>query len=930
MEIKFFLKCFAVLSLLCSILNPAFSQGVINAEKNANGSIKKWHRIELELTGPNLTETPATFRNYRLDVTFTSPSNKVYKVPGFFDGDGDPANTGATSGNKWKARFTAGEEGTWTYSVSFVTGTNVAANLTGGSSGPAPNGQSGSFTVGGQDKSGKDFRAKGKLEYVGEHYLQFANGEYFIKAGANSPEVFIADEDFDGGVGNVDHSSQISSWNTGDPTWGNNKGKGIIGVVNYLSDLGVNSHYFLTMNILGDGKRSYPYVNDDSPYTFDISKLGQWELVFSQFDKMGLMLHFVTTETENTQYFENLEGGSNSTSFAIARKIYYRELVARFGHHLAITWNVGEENNFSSGQTPNTINQRKAFAERIRNLTYYEDNITIHNGGSGQSTAVDLYEDGDLLGNANYTGTSLQLNFGSDNHDNVRYWYDKSAEAGKKWVIAFDEPWSGNTFSVETLRKGVIWSSLLAGGQVEWYHSGGSSGDLDIDRDYSDLESQWTTLGLAANFMNENFSANIHRMIPNDALISGNDNYAMADLGNTYLFYLLDGGNATVNLSAGVGSSFSVQWFNPSSGDSYNRPNVNGGSSNTNLGNPPNNTNSDWVVLVKKVGTGGNVPPAVSFSQPASGTNFTAPASPTVTVSASDSDGSVTSVELFVNDVSIGSDTNSPYSWNGSSQVPALTNLPAGSYTLRAVATDNDGDTSTVERTFTVGGTNGNAPPAVSFNIPTIGSDFTAPAAVVVNVSANDSDGSVSSVDLFLDDVLVRRENSSPYDWNDNDQDALLSNLSNGTYTLKAVATDNDGDTSSVERNFTVGGGGANNSPTVSFTLPVVETNISAPASVTVRVLASDSDGSISYVDLYLNNTFVRRESASPYEWNSIGQNDTSLQNLTAGLYTLRAEATDDDGAITSSTRTFTVFKVINSNETDYLPSVYLLLSDDD
>ena len=171
---------------------------------------------------------------------------------------------------------------------------------------------------------------------MGEHYLQFANGESFIKVGANSPEVFIADEDFDGGVGNVDHSAQISDFNDGDPTWGNNRGRGIIGVVNYLSGLGVNSHYFLSMNIFGDGDRSFPFIDDTSPYTYDISKLAQWEIVFSQFDKMGLMVHFQTQETENMQFFEDLEGGADQIEFSVARRIYYRELVARFGHHLAI------------------------------------------------------------------------------------------------------------------------------------------------------------------------------------------------------------------------------------------------------------------------------------------------------------------------------------------------------------------------------------------------------------------------------------------------------------------------------------------------------------------------------------------------------------------------------------------------------------------
>ena len=600
MTFKSALKTFSVLSLLILFSNHAFAQGVINGETNADGSIKQWHRIELVLNGPNLEEAPATFRNFRLDVTFTSPSNQIFVVPGFFDGDGDAANTSASEGNIWKARFTTGEQGLWRYSVSFVTGTDVAAELTGGTGGTAPDGQTGTFRVGPQDKSGKDFRARGKLQYVGEHYLQFANGESFIKVGANSPEIFLQDTDFDGDEGNVSHSAQIPDFNAGDPTWGDNRGQGIIGVINYLSNLGVNSHYFLSMNIEGDGRRAFPFVDDDSPYTYDVSKLAQWEIVFSHFDTMGIMLHFQTQETENMQFFEDQEGSFEATQFSVARRIYYRELAARFAHHLAITWNMGEENNanFNSSDPENTLSQRLAFADRISALTPYDDMITIHNGGANTAAATDLFTD--LLGENSYTGTSIQLRFDDLDHDIIRFWYDSSAEAGKKWVISYDEAFdSNNTRELDTLRVSIVWSTLMAGGQFEWYHGGG---DLNRTLDYSSLEDHWQTLGIAANFMNDNLASYIHNMTPNDDLINGNSNYAIAQTGNVYLFYLSDGGNATVDLSAAANElSFSVQWFNTRSGALIDRGEVNGGSANTNLGSPPSEPDQDWAILVKQI-----------------------------------------------------------------------------------------------------------------------------------------------------------------------------------------------------------------------------------------------------------------------------------------------------------------------------------------
>ena len=46
-----------------------------------------------------------------------------------------------------------------------------------------------------------DLRAHGRLQYVGGHYLQFAEtGKYFLKQGPDAPENMLNYEDFDGTV----------------------------------------------------------------------------------------------------------------------------------------------------------------------------------------------------------------------------------------------------------------------------------------------------------------------------------------------------------------------------------------------------------------------------------------------------------------------------------------------------------------------------------------------------------------------------------------------------------------------------------------------------------------------------------------------------------------------------------------------------------
>ncbi len=93
---------------------------------------------------------------------------------------------------------------------------------------------------------------------------------------------------------------------------------------------------------------------------------------------------------------------------------------------------------------------------------------------------------------------------------------------------------------------------------------------------------------------------------------------------------------------------------------------------------------------------------------------------------------------------------------------------------------------------------------------------------------------------------------------------------------------------------------GDNNGPSVTFTTPINNASYIAPATIKVVVNATDTDG-VANVRLYINNTFIRQENVNPYEWNQNNQ-DNQLKNLTSGSYTLKAEATDQKGNITTET----------------------------
>jgi len=173
-----------------------------------------------------------------------------------------------------------------------------------------------------------------------------------------------------------------------------------------------------------------------------------------------------------------------------------------------------------------------------------------------------------------------------------------------------------------------------------------------------------------------------------------------------------------------------------------------------------------------------NVPPSVTLTNPIAGASFTAPANVTIQASASDPDGSVTNVQFFDGAASLGNATTSPYG------VTVI--LATGGHALTAVATDNFGLSATsavVNVTVNVG----NLPPSVSLTNPVENATLSSSANVNLQVSATDSDGSVTNVQFFNGVVSLGNDATSPY--------SLSVRLPLGSHTLTAVASDNLGAT---------------------------------------------------------------------------------------------------------------------------------------
>ncbi len=558
--------------LLCIFF--AYTHILFSAD--VTGELKKWHKITLSFEGPQTSETatPNPFLYYRLNVTFQN-GDSTYLVPGYFAADGNAANTSVTEGNIWRVHFCPDAEGEWDYTVSFRQGSDVAINdsADAGTAYQALDGETGSFTVGPTDKEAPDLRAKGRLQYVGERYLKFAEtGEYFLKQGADAPENFLAYEDFDNTPNNGNHrkswSPHAGDWQTGDPSWGSGKGTEIIGAINYLASEEMNAFSFIPMNINGDDKNVFPYISDQAAdrTRFDCSKVDQWEIVFEHGQKMGMFLHFKTQETENELL---LDSGNLGTE----RKLYYRELIARFGHHLALNWNLGEEINDA------TTAQKKAWAQYFFDNDPYHHHIVIHNGASH----FDLLGPGSKL-----TGFSLQTN--NENfsavHSGVLNYLNQSKNAGKIWAVACDEPGdashalrpdddAGN--SHEDGRKNGIWGTFMAGGWGNEWYFGYAHANSDLTcQDFRSRDLWWDECRIALHYFNDR-NIPFWEMESSDDLAVGTNNWCLAKAGENIVVYAKAGGVVSVDLSQWSGTLHTVEWFDPRTGNSNIGKAVQGG-----------------------------------------------------------------------------------------------------------------------------------------------------------------------------------------------------------------------------------------------------------------------------------------------------------------------------------------------------------------
>jgi hypothetical protein len=233
------------------------------------------------------------------------------------------------------------------------------------------------------------------------------------------------------------------------------------------------------------------------------------------------------------------------------------------------------------------------------------------------------------------------------------------------------------------------------------------------------------------------------------------------------------------------------------------------------------------------VGTPPNIPPTVSVTAPVNGDKVNIGTTVVVTANANDTDGSVSAVEFFLYDNSIGIDSTAPYS-------VSYTAATLGTHHIKATAIDNLSALTSSTVLIKVIDPNNQAP-LVSILTPSSGTSYLSGSAVTISADALDTDGDIASVKFYLDGSFLDSDYMAPYTTSFNINTP-------GSHIITVVATD-DGDLSTTSAPVAITVINAGGQP---YTLGALTGACTVP-SFCLPVIAIDTVKNVIGYDLVLN-----------------------------------------------------------------------------
>ena len=282
-----------------------------------------------------------------------------------------------------------------------------------------------------------------------------------------------------------------------------------------------------------------------------------------------------------------------------------------------------------------------------------------------------------------------------------------------------------------------------------------------------------------------------------------------------------------------------------------------------------------------------NALPGVTLTGPTNAT-LSAPAAFTLTANGYDQDGIITNVVFYEGAVPVGEDSTFPFQL-------ALSGVAASNHTYTAVVSDNSGASAT-SAPFVVVVTTNNLPPNATLAGPT-NATLSAPATFTLTSTASDPDGTVTKVEFYEDTTKLGQDTTVPYT-------LTVSNVPAGLHTYTAVATDNQGATTTSSA-FQLTVTTNNLPPEVALLTPTNGFTATQTVNIAFTASASDPDGSITKVEYYRGTTKLGQATASPYSF--------TASNFVAGTNIVTARAFDNQGATTDSSERTVIVRDTNA-----------------
>ena len=346
---------------------------------------------------------------------------------------------------------------------------------------------------------------------------------------------------------------------------------------------------------------------------------------------------------------------------------------------------------------------------------------------------------------------------------------------------------------------------------------------------------------------------------------------ATATTGTTITRVEFFAGGTSVGVAANSSSPYSVTWT----------PQNTGPVSLTARATDSNNDTTTSSVVTVTVGTSSL--PTVSITAPTPAATLASGVATTVTATATASAGlAVTSVQFFANGVPIGTDTSPPSPFS-----VTWTPTTTGSTILTATATDSAGGMSTSNPVVvTVTGAN----PSLAVALALTGSTSIAGGSTRVLTATTTPTTGIDRVELLYDETVVGTDNVSPYGF------LFTAPVSLGSHQLTARVVDSTG-ASALSSNIAIVITGATGSPpTIGISTPTANAFLAPATATTISGAVADSDGAISSVQVYVDQSSIGNATISGGIWSI-----TWTTPATSGIASITAIATDNSGNAVAS-----------------------------